>query len=163
MHSSRRSEGGRVGTAWSRRIVLLAAPALLAAGCTGEAPARELTVYKTPWCGCCSGWVIHMSRAGFRPQVIEVEDLAPIRNRYGISFERSSCHTGVVGGYAIEGHVPPADVIRLLDEKPQGRALVVPGMPMGSPGMESPSGEREAYDVLLLLADGSTRVYARHA
>ena len=146
-----------------RGLLATAGAAFLAGACAEEAQARELTVYKTPWCACCSGWVTHMRRAGFRLTVIEVEDLAPIRERYGISFERSSCHTGVVGGYAIEGHVPPADVIRLLDQKPRAKALLVPGMPMGSPGMESPTGDREAYDVLLLLADGSTRVFARHA
>ncbi len=147
----------------TRRGLLLTAPAAaLAAGCAQGAETRELTVYKTPWCGCCSGWVDRMASAGFRPKVIEVEDLAPIRNRYGISFERSSCDTGVAGGYALEGHVPPADVIRLLRERPKAKALLVPGMPLGSPGMESPTGEREAYDVLLLLPDGSTRVFARH-
>ena len=148
----------------SRRSILLAAPAvMLAAGCAQSAEARELTVYKTPWCGCCSGWVTHMRRAGYTPKVVELEDLAPIRQRYGISFEQSSCHTGVAGGYALEGHVPPEDVTRLLRERPKARALIVPGMPLGSPGMESPTGEREAFDVLLLLPDGSTRVFARHA
>ena len=147
-----------------RRGFLLSttAAAFILPGCA-EAQARDITVYKTPWCGCCQGWVTHLRRAGFRPTVVLVEDLKPIRDRYGISFERSSCHTGVVGGYAIEGHVPPADVIRLLREKPRAKALLVPGMPFGSPGMESPTGEREPYDVLLLLPDGSTRVFARHA
>ena len=148
----------------SRRSLLVAAPAVvLAGGCAQSAEARELTVYKTPWCGCCSGWVTHMRRAGFTPKVIELEDLAPVRQRYGIRFEQSSCHTGVAGGYALEGHVPPQDVVRLLRERPKAKALIVPGMPMGSPGMESPSGEREPYEVLLLLPNGSTRVFARHA
>ncbi len=146
----------------SRRVLLLSAPAFLAAGCA-RAEARELTVYKTPWCGCCSGWVTHMRRAGFVAEVVELEDLAPIRAKYGISFEQASCHTGVSGGYALEGHVPPADVLRLLRERPKAKALLVPGMPMGSPGMENPQGQREPYEVLLLLADGSTRVFARHA
>lgn len=147
----------------SRRTLLCSAPAaLLAAGCSGKAEARELTVYKTPWCGCCSGWVTHMRRSGFTPEVVEVEDLAPIRQRHGISFEQSSCHTGVAGGYALEGHIPPEDVVRLLRERPKAKALIVPGMPIGSPGMESPSGEREPYEVLLLLPNGSTRVFARH-
>ncbi|MDP8915933.1 MAG: DUF411 domain-containing protein, partial [Pseudomonadota bacterium] len=77
--------------------------------------------------------------------------------------EQSSCHTGVVGGYAIEGHVPPEDVLRLLRERPKARALIVPGMPMGSPGMENPQGQREPYEVLLLGKDGWTRVFARHS
>ena len=145
-----------------RRSLLLAAAATLVAGRAAAAPPPPLTVYKTPWCGCCGGWVTHMRRAGFTATVVETEDLAPIRARYGIAFEKSSCHTGVVGGYALEGHVPPADVTRLLREKPKARALLVPGMPFGSPGMERPDGRTEPYDVLLLLPDGSTRVFARH-
>ena len=145
----------------NRRHLLLSASAALIAG-GARAQARELTVYKTPWCGCCAGWVTHMRRAGFNAKVVELEDLAPIRAKYGIRFEQSSCHTGVSGGYALEGHVPPADVLRLLKERPKARALIVPGMPLGSPGMESPQGRRESYEVLLLLADGSTRVFARH-
>ncbi len=146
----------------SRRALLLAAPAFLATGCA-RAEARALTVYKTPWCGCCSGWVTHMRRAGFNATVVELEDLAPIRAKYGIRSEQASCHTGVSGGYALEGHVPPADVLRLLRERPKAKALLVPGMPMGSPGMENPQGQREPFEVLLLLPDGSTRVFARHA
>ncbi|MDP8916914.1 MAG: DUF411 domain-containing protein [Pseudomonadota bacterium] len=145
-----------------RRAVLLSVPAVLLAASCARAEARELTVYKTPWCGCCSGWVAHMRRAGFTAKVVELEDLAPVRQRYGIGFEQSSCHTGVAGGYAIEGHVPPEDVLRLLRERPKARALIVPGMPMGSPGMENPQGQREPYEVLLLGKDGSTRVFARH-
>ncbi|WP_369796603.1 DUF411 domain-containing protein [Phenylobacterium sp. CCH12-B4] len=105
----------------------------------------------------------HLTRAGFRPQVVEVEDLAPVRERYGVPFRLSSCHTGVVGGYVVEGHVPPADVRRLLMEKPKALGLVVPGMPIGSPGMETPQGDKEPYDTLLLLdRSGRTRVFARH-
>jgi hypothetical protein len=104
-----------------------------------------------------------MRRAGFTANVVELEDLGLVRQKHGIRFEQSSCHTGVVGGYALEGHVPPQDVARLLRERPKAKALLVPGMPVGSPGMETPTGEREPFDVLLLLADGSTRVFARHA
>lgn len=147
----------------SRRALLLSAPAALWASGCARAEARDLTVYKTPWCGCCSGWVTHMRRAGFTAAVVDLEDLAPVRKRYGISFEQSSCHTGVSGDYALEGHVPPEDVLRLLRERPKAKALLVPGMPMGSPGMENPQGRREPYEVLLLLPNGSTRVFARHA
>jgi hypothetical protein len=148
----------------SRRALLSAAPAavLLGAG-HAWAGARDLTVYKTPWCGCCSGWVTHMRRAGFVAREVVLEDLAPIRQRHGIRFEQASCHTAVAGPYAIEGHVPPQDVLRLLRERPKkARALIVPGMPLGSPGMESPRGDKEPYQVLLLNTDGSTRVFARH-
>ena len=138
-------------------------PAAAPAAPAPAAPRPELVVYKTPWCGCCSGWVTHMRRAGYSPQVVEMEDLAPIREKHGVPFELSSCHTGVVGGYTVEGHVPPADVDRLLAEKPRALGLTVPGMPIGSPGMESPTGERESFETLLLLEGGRTRVFARHA
>lgn len=146
-----------------RRALMLAIGSLvLTTGCAQAAP-RELTVYKTPWCGCCRGWVTHMARAGFRPTVVEVGDLAPVRQRYGVPFPLSSCHTGVVGGYVVEGHVPPADVVRLLQERPSGLGLVVPGMPIGSPGMEQPGGATDRFETLLLLdAAGRTRVFATH-
>ncbi|WP_374470959.1 DUF411 domain-containing protein [Phenylobacterium sp.] len=147
-----------------RRRLLLAAPVLLLpAGCARAAP-RELAVFKTPWCGCCKGWLAHMTRAGFTAQVTELEDLAPVRERYGVPFQLSSCHTAVIGGYVVEGHVPPADVQRLLKERPKAIGLTVPGMPLGSPGMELPDGTREAFETLLLLdRQGRTAVFARHA
>lgn len=147
----------------SRRRVLAAGTALaFTAGCA-RAEARDLVVYKTPWCGCCRGWITHMTRAGFRPKVVELDDLAPIRRKHGIPFRLSSCHTGLVGGYVVEGHVPPQDVQRLLRERPKGLGLTVPGMPIGSPGMEQPGGPREPFETLLLLdRAGRTRVFARH-
>ena len=151
--------------ALSRRGLLagFAAAALVSAGCA-RAAARELTVYKTPWCGCCRGWVSHMARAGFRPGVVEVQDLAPIRETHGVPFPLSSCHTALIGGYVVEGHVPPADVERLLRERPKALGLVLPGMPVGSPGMEQPGGAKERFETLLLLdRAGSTRVFASHA
>lgn len=146
-----------------RRTLVLGAAALgLTAGCA-RAAAAELTVYKTPWCGCCGGWVTHMRRAGFSPKVVEMEDLAPLRQRYGIPFALSSCHTGVIGGYVVEGHVPPADVTRLLRERPKALGLTVPGMPLGSPGMEQPGGATERFQTLLLLdRSGRTRPFATH-
>lgn len=148
----------------TRRTVLFAASAALfvpAIACAARA--KEITVYKTPWCGCCGGWVKHLQAAGFTTTVVEVHDLAPVRARYGIPFELSSCHTGVAEGYAFEGHVPAADVLRLLKEKPKAIGLAVPGMPIGSPGMEIPNAPAETFDTLLLLKDGATRVYARHS
>ncbi|MBY0252812.1 DUF411 domain-containing protein [Phenylobacterium sp.] len=146
-----------------RRALLTGATALgLTAGCA-QAASAELTVYKTPWCGCCGGWVTHMRRAGFAPKVVEVEDLAPVRQKYGIPFTLSSCHTGVVAGYVVEGHVPPADVARLLRERPKALGLAVPGMPLGSPGMEQPGGAVERFQTLLLLdRSGRTRPFATH-
>lgn len=147
----------------SRRVLLISAPVLMLSACAARAEDYPITIYKTPWCGCCKGWVTHMIKAGFRATVIEVEDLEPIRQKHGVPFSLSSCHTGLVGGYVIEGHVPPADVRRLLKEKPKALGLTVPGMPLGSPGMEPPTGDVEAYDTLLLLSNGDTRVFARHA
>ena len=146
-----------------RRLLLAASALLLTAGCAQAAPPLDLVVYKTPYCGCCKGWITHMIRAGFSPKVIEVEDLAPIRARHGVPFRLSSCHTGLIGGYVVEGHVPPKDVVRLLAERPKALGITVPGMPIGSPGMEVPGGKTEAYETLLLLdAKGRTKVFARH-
>lgn len=104
-----------------------------------------------------------MTRAGFRPGVIEVDDLTPIREQHGVPFTLSSCHTALVGGYIVEGHVPATDVIRLLDERPEGIGLAVPGMPLGSPGMEQPDGSVERFETLLLLdRSGRARVFAVH-
>ncbi len=123
-------------------------------------PPKRMTAYKTPWCGCCGGWIAHMRQAGWSVEVVEHEDLAPIRARHGIPDRLASCHTAVVGAYAIEGHVPAGDVDRLLSERPAARALSAPGMPAGSPGMEAAG--REPYTTVLILNDGSTRVFGRH-
>ena len=147
----------------TRRSLTLALGSLaLATGCA-RAEARELIVYKTPWCGCCGGWVTHMRSAGFAPTVFELEDLAPVRAKHGIPFKLSSCHTGLVGGYVVEGHVPSADVVRLLRERPRGLGLVVPGMPIGSPGMEQAGDATERFETLLLLdRAGRTQTFATH-
>ncbi len=145
----------------SRRLLIAAPLALVPA--VGHSAPPLVTIYKTASCGCCKGWVTHMQRAGFRTQVVEVEDVTPIHQKHGVPFELSSCHIGMVGGYVAVGHVPPADVSRLLKERPKAIGLTVPGMPIGSPGMESRDGRKEAYDTLLLMPGGKTRVFARHA
>jgi hypothetical protein len=147
----------------SRRTLLAAAAAACAAPALAAPKATPVTVFKTPWCGCCGGWVKHMTANGFRTTVVELEDLAPVRARYGVPDAMASCHTGLVAGYALEGHVPAADIRKLLKEKPRARGIAVPGMPAGSPGMERPDGQREPYNTLLILRDGSTRVFASHA
>ncbi len=147
----------------NRRTVLIAAAALLAPTAACAAQGHDIVIYKTPWCGCCGGWVKHLQAAGFRTRVVDVQDLAPIREKHGVPFALSSCHTGVSGGYAFEGHVPAADVLRLLAEKPDALGLTVPGMPLGSPGMEVPQARAETFETLLLLKDGTTTVFARHA
>jgi hypothetical protein len=147
----------------------LALGAMLAAltACSDGAPDASstvslLTVHKTPTCGCCGEWVEHMEQAGFEVAVVETSDLSPIRQEVGLPYGLGSCHTAQVDGYFIEGHVPAADVQRFLSERPEARGLTVPGMPLGSPGMEVPSGAKDAYDVLMVLPDGSTVVYASH-
>lgn len=146
-----------------RRLLASGAAALLASSCARAAVAKALVVYKTPYCGCCKGWVAHMTDAGFTPTIHDLEDLAPVRARYGVPFKLSSCHTAIIGGYVIEGHVPADDVARLLREKPTALGLTAPGMPIGSPGMEVPGGSAERFDTLLLLdQSGRTQVFATH-
>ncbi len=124
----------------------------------GELPAVK--VWKSPWCGCCAGWVQHMEDAGFNVTVNNTEALDTIKRRFGIPEKLQSCHTATVGGYRIEGHVPAADIKRLLASRPEVHGLAVPGMPSGSPGMEN--GERDAYDVVTISKDGETQVFSRH-
>ncbi len=144
----------------SRRAVLLGAAVAALGAPALAAPEKRLVVYKTPTCGCCGGWVAHMRRAGWTVEEVVRDDLAPIRARLGVPDSLASCHTAVAGGYAIEGHVPAADVERLLRERPAARALAAPGMPAGSPGMEAAG--RQPYRTILLMNDGSTRTFARH-
>ena len=134
-------------------VLGLAAPTL-----AGELPA--MTVWKSPWCGCCDKWIEHMEAAGFEVQVEEVEDLSLVKRMAEVPDDLQSCHTARVGGYTVEGHVPASDIVRLLEERPDALGLVVPGMPSGSPGMEN--GERDPYDVLMLTRDGQTEVFSSH-
>lgn len=142
----------------SRRLLIGGALALSATPVVAQG--RRMTTYKTPWCGCCDGWVLHMRAAGWTVDVVEREDLAPVRARYGVPQRYAGCHTAVVGSYAIEGHVPASDVARLLRERPQAVALAAPGMPAGSPGMESAG--RERYVTLLIDRNGRATVFGRH-
>lgn len=149
----------------SRRVVLeqsLAAwaVAVLAQPLTALARAetKQLTVWKTPTCGCCGGWVTHLRKSGFDVVINDVNDTAPIRKKFGLLDKFGSCHTARLNGYVIEGHVPAQELNRLLAERPVALGLAVPGMPMGSPGMEVGS-TRDAYSVLLVLSDGSSRIY----
>ncbi|MGY3617356.1 DUF411 domain-containing protein [Bradyrhizobium sp. USDA 10063] len=121
---------------------------------TGAVDANEttITVHKDPNCGCCTGWVQHLRDAGFKVRVDETSDLEPVRVRLGVPPELAACHTAEVNGYIVEGHVPAAAIRRLLSERPNVRGLAVPGMPVGSPGME---GDRpEPYTVISFGADG---------
>lgn len=121
-----------------------------------------LVVTKTPSCGCCHLWVEHMRQAGFQVEIHDVEDMGPVKERVGVPYGKGSCHTAEVGGYFVEGHVPAADVKRLLAEKPDAKGLTLPGMPLGSPGMEMPDGRVQPYVVELVAKDGSTSPFASH-
>ena len=130
----------------------------------GGAVAAELpamTVYKSPTCGCCKGWVEHAQRAGFRVTVRDTNDVAPVKRAYGVDEKLYSCHTTVVGGYVVEGHVPLEDVKRLLAERPAVAGIAAPGMPVGSPGMEMGT-QKDPYDVIAFTKDGKSSVYAKH-
>ena len=132
-----------------------------AAAATLPQSSPKLTVYKDPTCGCCTGWVEQMKKNGFDVAVNESADLNAIKKSVGIPPAMGSCHTGRIGKYFIEGHVPAADVKRLLAANPDALGLTVPGMPAGSPGMEVPSGLVQPYDVYLIHKDGTASVW-RH-
>jgi len=124
--------------------------------------ADTVEVWKDPNCGCCGAWVDHMKAAGFEVKVNNVADLHAARRKNGVPQALGACHTARVGGYAVEGHVPAADIKRLLREKPMGVAgIAVPGMPAGSPGMEAPS--TQPYASVAFSANGATRVWQTHA
>lgn len=139
------------------RLVLLT---LMMTGLTLAADKPAVTVYKTKTCGCCGKWVEHMRANGFAVEVKEVETTAAAQTQYGVPDKLRSCHTATVKGYTLEGHVPAADVQRLLKERPEARGLAVPGMPAGSPGMEGP--RQDAYSVLLFESTGLTKQFHRY-
>ncbi len=143
--------------AWLSGIAVLA---LVPSTMVAYAAPATLQVWKDPNCGCCKDWIAHLEKSGFSTTVIEQGNSAA-RARLGMPQKFGSCHTGLVQGYVIEGHVPAADIQRLLKEKPKALGLSVPGMPIGSPGMDGPAygGRRDAYQVLLIQRDGSTTVF----
>lgn len=139
-------------------IAVIVGTVLLPTEKSGE-DATEIVVYKTPTCGCCTNWVGHLRGNGLDAEVINVPSTGPIHERLGVPHELGSCHTAKVGDYWVEGHVPADLVQRLMTEKPSDiRGIAVPGMPMGSPGMEGPNPVE--YDIISYGADGSTSVYA---
>jgi hypothetical protein len=121
--------------------------------------AETVEVWKDPGCGCCTAWVDHLKAAGFGVRTHQVNDINAARARNGVPQALGACHTARVGGYAIEGHVPASEIKRLLLQRPRAAGLAVPGMPLGSPGMEAD--RSHPYDVLLFTAEGRTSVY-RH-
>lgn len=149
-----------------RRLLLATASVVVGGGIVGltlwPAPAatRVLRVYRSPSCGCCGAWMAHMAGQGFSIEEHQQDDLAPVKARLGVPAALASCHTAVIDGYVIEGHVPASDVLRLLEERPAATGLAVPGMPIGSPGMEQ--GERRAPYAVLVFGPRGEFVFARH-
>ncbi len=155
----------------SRRTLLASLGRTIAAGTVlnvllsprvSAANATTLTVYKDPSCGCCTKWVDHLRGAGLRPMVYDRPDMDALKDSLGVPADLRSCHTAVAGKYVIEGHVPAADVKRLLKTAPRGIVgIAVPGMPVGSPGMEM--GRRaDRYDVVSFATNGARKVFAHH-
>lgn len=126
------------------------------------APLPRVLMHKNAGCGCCSVWAEHMRAAGFEVEERVDEDMEAVKRRVGLPYAMGSCHTAEVGGYFVEGHVPAQDVLRLLAERPDARGVTVPGMPVGSPGMEHPDDIVQPYAVLLIDRDGEASEYARH-
>lgn len=143
---------------------LLALGIFLAIALFNPAPAQaatELTVYRSPTCNCCGRWVEHMQAAGFAVQDVVTDDMDAIKAQYGVPEALASCHTALVEGYVIEGHVPATDVQRLLSDRPAILGIAAPGMPVGSPGMET--GDRvDSYTVVSFTQTGETATFAEH-
>jgi hypothetical protein len=158
-----------VPVTFSRRRILIAASSILALGAfaspfvatgTDTQDALHATVYKSPTCGCCGDWVKHLEANGFHVDTVDLNDLTAEKERLGVPRKLHSCHTAEVGGYTIEGHVPADDIKRLLTERLKVRGLSVPGMPHGSPGMET--GRVDPYAVISFDDYGNTNVFSRY-
>jgi len=148
-----------------KRLVLAAALVIFTAAALVTLRAQQpptMSVLRDPGCGCCLNWVAHLEKAGFKVTVAESQNMAGVKDSRGVPKAARSCHTGVIAGYVIEGHVPAADVRRLLKERPAIKGLAVPGMPLGSPGMEVSTGRVEPYDVVSFDAQGRTAVFSSH-
>lgn len=142
-------------------VVSASAPLVPSGKRAHTAPSISVTVFKDPNCGCCKSWVEHLRKHGFEVVVRDTSDVGGAKRAGRVPEQLHSCHTAFVNGYVIEGHVPASDIQRLLNEKPKVAGLAVPGMPVGSPGMEM-GGRAERYDVIAFNRDGTTRIFARH-
>lgn len=148
------------------KLSQIASAGIFAVMLTGQAstalaePSRLVELYKSPYCGCCGAWGEHMKAAGFTIKEIDLEDMSPIKAKFGVSDDLQSCHTALVDGHVIEGHVPAADIEKLIAEGGEKAGLAVPGMPIGSPGMEQ-GGMTEPYQVIRFSKAGRS-VFAQH-
>ncbi len=140
-----------------RSLLLIA---LVSTGTAYAQAATEVEVFKSPSCGCCGKWIEHLQQNGFQVNTHEINDVPAARKKLGMPDRLGSCHTARIGDYVIEGHVPAADIQRLLKEKPKALGLAVPSMPPGSPGMET--AKPVPYETLLVQMDGNSRIFAKH-
>src|SRR4051812_11793204 len=151
----------------NRRLAILTAATLLAFVATAFISAQtaaakpQMTVYKSSTCGCCSNWVAHMKANGFEVKSVDVDDIDKVKQEHGVPSAAASCHTALVNGYIVEGHVPADAVLKVLKEKPAIAGIAVPGMPMGSPGMEIPGGQKEAFNIVAFDKAGKTSIYQK--
>ncbi len=144
-----------------RALIILAGAAIASPAALAQRKPPLVEVWKSPTCGCCKDWIAHMQTEGFQVKVNEVASTNDARARLGMPVKYASCHTATIGGYVVEGHVPARDIRRMLNEKPAALGLAAPGMPIGSPGMDTPAygGRKDPYDVLLVGKDGSAKIY----
>ncbi len=162
-------------SAFKQIAMLVVLAGILLASCTAPAErassvsestdaqlVRTMTVYKSPTCGCCSEWIAYVEEHGYEVTVENVADLNPIKAEYAVPPAMQSCHTAIIDGYVVEGHVPVEDIERLLTERPAVIGIAVPGMPVGSPGMEVPGAEPRPYDVVSFDANGVVEVVASY-
>jgi hypothetical protein len=147
-----------IGLAVAGAIVSLVSAGTAATPVNSSAKPVAIKVYKTPQCGCCKAWVKHLRDNGFQVETMDMPDLTLVKQKYGVKPALEACHTAVVNGYVVEGHVPADVIVKFLRERPAVTGIAVPGMPMGSPGMEG--GSKQSYNVLTFDRAGHTRVYA---
>jgi hypothetical protein len=148
-----------VGVAGLAVVVGLGVAPRLTAGEAARLSVPEITVYRSPSCGCCKKWEDHLRANGFTIKDVLQDDLSDIKAESGVTGKLASCHTALVGGYVIEGHVPAADIHRLLTQRPKVVGLTAPGMPGAAPGMDT---SKDPYEVLTFDARGNTTVWAKH-
>lgn len=140
---------------------IIATLGLTLAACSTAAQSAVVTVFKNPACGCCQAWVDHLKAKGLKVEVKELQDVTPVARRLGVPDELRSCHTAQIGEQFIEGHVPAEEVRRMVQQQPQAKGLAVPGMPVGSPGMEQ-GGQGEPFSTMIVNREGAVRVFAEH-
>ncbi len=153
-----------IGRRWTMGLLLASASTVLAAGAVAQVAAPEMRISRDAGCGCCSAWAETMRRSGlFRVTLTDEADMPALKRRLGVPADLVSCHTATVASFVIEGHVPLADIVRLIETRPRGvHGLAVAGMPLGSPGMEVQGTRREAFDVVAFANGRSGQVFAHY-